>query len=120
MKYFYLLFLLFYGLFYSHNIWADSIPLNGDWEAGGLRSVIEHPFSVDKEGDALYIYCSVDVEDVTVRIVSAATGEEFYDNTYSFFSSDCIVLPLDGLSEGEYIVIIYFDNSFLSGCFVGV
>lgn len=114
MRYFYFLLFSLCTLTYSQTVFADSVPLKGDWIEDDLRSFIPIPFSVEKEGKVLYISSYKTAEDVNVRIVSV-TGEVYYEGVYTFFSSDCICLPLDDLSGGEYVIEIISKKRILKG-----
>jgi|GEM_PF-4296581 len=111
------LFIVICCLISVYEVSADRIPLRGGWSSGVLRSAEQIPFSAEKEGDMLYLYSSEEIEDVSVRIVSAVTGEVFYEGVYTFITSDCEVFSLEGLPEGECIIELTHGYGVLSGRF---
>lgn len=117
MKKIFLFIIIFCNLIFAQDIFADPIPLNGEWNERDLRSAMPIPFSVEKEGDVLYLYSSKKIEDVSVRIVSATTGDVFYEEVHMFIPSDCIELPLREIPDGACIVEFTHEYGVLSGYF---
>ena len=114
MRCFCLLLFFLCSLTYSQIISADTVSLDGRWDEGDLRSFMPIPFSVEQEGEILYISSYKKIEDVTVRIVSAM-GEVYYEGIYTFLPSDGICLPLGGLPEGEYVVEFIHGDKYAFG-----
>lgn len=111
-----LLILVISGLACSQKVFADHIPIVGEWSERDFRSFAPIPFSVEKEGNALFITSFMKVEGVTVRIVSS-TGAVYYEDIRTFLPFDSISLSLDELEEGEYAIEFYHTNGCLRGEF---
>lgn len=116
MRHIYLLLILFCGLVGSQNAFADEVPLDGRWEESDARSLSVIPFSVEKEGNTLYVTSSMKVEGVTVRVVSDE-GAVLYEEISTFFPSETMSLPLGDLEDGEYAIEFYHKNGHLRGEF---
>lgn len=100
----------------AQEVLADTVPLDGNWNGDDVRSLSATPFFVKKEGNTLYVYSCMRVENVIVRIVSSS-GTVFLEETSAFYPSDCMSLSLDGLEEGEYRIELSHTHGSLIGFF---
>ena len=112
---YYLCLLLFLSI--STFVWSDTVPIEGDWTQGDLRSLSSIPFTVEQEENTLFIYSDKAIDNVYIRIVSVE-GVTYNENVYSFSTNETISISLDGLSEGDCLIEISHRNGYLSGEFV--
>lgn len=61
----YIALLLF--LFIPTFVWSDTVPIQGDWTQGDLRSAGSIPFIVEKENNTLHILSRKHVENVLIN-----------------------------------------------------
>lgn len=113
----YMKYLLLLFFFAPISIWADTVPIEGRWDESDLRSVSPVPFTVEKEGNTLYIFSNKQVENVLIRIVSA-DGVVFYEDTKTFSATQNVSLSLTGFPEGMYTIEFLHQYGYLSGEFV--
>lgn len=111
----YIALLLF--LFIPTFVWSDTVPIQGDWTQGDLRSAGSIPFIVEKENNTLHILSRKHVENVLIQIVSFE-GVVFYEGLFSFPTNEVITIPLNDLPKGVFIIEISHLNGYLSGEFI--
>jgi Protein of unknown function (DUF3244). len=111
--YYYILFLLSFSL----SIFGDTILIEGTWSEKGLHSFSPIPFTIEKEGNSLYIYSNRVISDLQKQIVSIE-GTVYHEDLCTFSAFETTTLPLNDLPTGNYFVNIFHRNGYLSGEFV--
>lgn len=110
----YIALLLF--LFIPTFVWSDTVPIQGDWTQGDLRSAGSIPFIVEKENNTLHILSRKHMENVLIQIVSFE-GVVFYEERHTLLNNENISITLNNLPEGNYTIDFFHINGFLSGKF---
>ncbi|MDR1913965.1 MAG: DUF3244 domain-containing protein, partial [Clostridiales bacterium] len=88
-------------------LYADYVPVQGEWSPTGLRSSVSPaalPPSASIEGDVLSLYFPSELSNLTVT-VRDADGCVVYQTSVSSGSGYTYSIPL-GLSPGEYQVTL--------------
>ena len=110
----YIALLLF--LFIPTFVWSDTVPIQGDWTQGDLRSAGSIPFIVEKENNTLHILSRKHMENVLIQIESM-DGTVYHEEAYTFSANETIIIALNDLLIESYILKLSHGNGYLSGEF---
>lgn len=108
---------LFVFLFIPTLVLGDTVPIEGSWTQGDLRSLPAVPFTIEKEKSALSVCSNNSIEEVCIRVMSV-NGEVYFSEIYDFSRYESISISLVDLPVGKYLIEISHLNGHLWGRFI--
>ncbi|WP_160150091.1 DUF3244 domain-containing protein [Parabacteroides sp. Marseille-P3160] len=94
---------------------TDPIDLEGKFNTGGLRSVVD-PIIAQKQGNVIYITFIKQLGDILIALTDSENNQ-VYNVTVNTSVQQELIIPLSGLPEGVYTITFSNEKGMMYGDF---
>lgn len=94
---------------------TDPIDLEGKFNTGGLRSVVD-PIIAQKQGNVIYITFIRQLGDILIALTDSENNQ-VYNVTVNASIQQELIIPLSGLPEGVYTITFSNEKGMMYGDF---